>query len=272
MFDAHVHAAPDVVDRRTRDLALAEEYKAAGWTGFVLKAHYESTVGRAAAVADATGLRVFGGVVLNAQAGGINPNAVEACLRAGGRVVWMPSADSRVHRLKSLPSIGRENRRLVFSTPPVDFEGVGDVLDVLALIAEHDAVLASGHLSQPEIEWLVGAARDAGVQRVMLTHPAYTVPAMDPDAVARLADLGAHVEITAYQLLHQPGISAETLARYAAVVPPSRLILTSDVGQVESPDAPTAIGRLISALAAEGIDEKVLLDAASIVPTQLVTS
>ncbi len=48
MFDLHVHAAPDVDPRAGDDTTVADWYEAAGYSGFVLKGHYESTVGRAA--------------------------------------------------------------------------------------------------------------------------------------------------------------------------------------------------------------------------------
>ena len=83
-----------MVDRLSADVALGREYARAHATGFVLKAHYESTVGRARAVADVTGLTVYGGIALNQHTGGINPAAVAAVLGAGGRVVWMPTADA----------------------------------------------------------------------------------------------------------------------------------------------------------------------------------
>ena len=51
MFDSHVHAGPDVLDRIGDDRDISEMYAAADFSGFVLKAHYESTVGRAHAAA-----------------------------------------------------------------------------------------------------------------------------------------------------------------------------------------------------------------------------
>src|SRR4051812_36490139 len=76
MIDLHVHAAPCLLPRKGSDLEIARRFAAAGFAGFALKAHYESSVGRAAAVAEATGIEVWGGVVLNRTAGGINPEAV----------------------------------------------------------------------------------------------------------------------------------------------------------------------------------------------------
>ena len=45
--DYHVHVAPDVVERRIDDLALARRCLETGLAGFGLKSHYTSTAERA---------------------------------------------------------------------------------------------------------------------------------------------------------------------------------------------------------------------------------
>ena len=62
-----------------------------------------------------------------------------------------------------------------YAVPPVDPSAEAATRQVLALIAEADAVLATGHLSVPEVDWITTAAREAGVRRVLLTHPCWTV-------------------------------------------------------------------------------------------------
>ena len=64
----------------------------------LLKCHHENTVSRAYLVQRVIpGIRVFGGIVLNYYVGGINPAAVEASLRLGGKEVWMPTVDAGYH-------------------------------------------------------------------------------------------------------------------------------------------------------------------------------
>jgi len=50
----------------------------------------------------------------------------------------------------------------------------------------------------------IPAARRAGVRRVLLTHPSYTVPAMSPTAAAELTTQGAYAEVTAYNCFTNP--------------------------------------------------------------------
>jgi hypothetical protein len=271
LFDSHVHAAPDVLDRIGDDVEIARAFDMADFSGFVLKAHYESTVGRAHTVSRLTGRAVYGGIALNQQAGGVNPAAVEAALASGGRVVWMPTADSHTQQAAGLPRLCEHEPRIgahAYAIPPVDTRATTAVKAVLALIADHDAVLATGHLSGSECHWLSEQARFFGISRLLFTHPSYTVPGLDPSAVHALVEGGGYAEITAYQLLHQPGCTPAMLARVAEAAG-ERLILSSDAGQPDSPMPPEALHLLIETLAAEGLDPKRLETAASATPTNL---
>ncbi|WP_028934605.1 DUF6282 family protein [Pseudonocardia spinosispora] len=273
MFDLHVHAAPDVTDRRADDIDTALGYEAAGYTGCVLKAHYESTVGRAHLAGRDLRTRVFGGIALNRHTGGVNPAAVAAALLSGGRVVWMPTADAHTQETEGLPRLCDVAPRLprhTYAIPPADPTAEAAVGQICALVAEADAVLATGHLSTDEVAWLLPVAKAAGVRRLLLTHPSYTVPAMPARQAAQLCADGAYAEITAYQLLHQPDATPAMLAAFAREVGLDRIVLSSDTGQPDSPAAPEAIELLVDALAGEGLDRARLRACASDIPESLV--
>ncbi|GAB4100736.1 DUF6282 family protein [Sinomonas halotolerans] len=276
MFDVHVHAAPDVLDRIGFDDEIGASYAAAGYSGFVLKAHHESTVGRASAVARSSGLDVVGGVALNRAVGGLSPATVLSALSSGGRVVWFPTADAHTQETACLPRLDDLDPRMdraVLSVPPVlaaeDGKTERDIMLILDLIAEHDAVLCTGHVSATECRWLLDEAEGRGIRRFLLTHPSYTVPGMHPMEIAELAERGAYVEITAYQLLHQPGMTAARLAEVARAAG-ERLVLASDAGQPTSPEPPQALENLIAALGDEGLDAGWLRGAAGETPRRLV--
>ncbi|HLR83385.1 MAG TPA: DUF6282 family protein [Nocardioidaceae bacterium] len=275
MFDVHVHASPDVVPRIGDDTAVAQTYQEAGFDGFVLKAHHESTVGRAAAVARAGSLDVVGGVALNRNVGGINPAAVAACLYAGGRLVWFPTADAHTQEAAGLPRLADVDQRIgrpALCVPPVHHPTAAELDDtalVLDLIADFDAVLATGHLSASECAWLLDQAQYRGIRRVLLTHPSYTVPGMTVDDIRAFAARGAHVEITAYQLWHQPEMTESHLAAVARAAG-DRLVLASDAGQTDSPPPPEALTTLVERLARQGLDRAWLSAAAGDVPRSLV--
>lgn len=273
MFDCHVHAAPDIRDRIGDDTDIATAYDLADFDGFVLKAHYEPTVGRAHALARGTGREVYGGIALNQQCGGINPAAVAAVLSSGGRVVWMPTADAHTQRTAGLPRLCDHEPRIgdhAYAIPPVDERNAEAAELVLALVAEHDAVLATGHLSDVECQWLSERARFYGVRRLMFTHPSYIVPGLGPSAVRDLVGRGGYAEITSVQLLHQPGCTPAMLARIAEAAG-DRLILSSDAGQPDTPMPPEALGFLIDTLVAEGLDRGWLEAAASTTPASLIS-
>lgn len=275
MFDLHVHAAPDVTPRRADDHDVVAAYGAAGFSGCVLKAHYESTVGRAAAASHAHGLAVFGGIALNQHTGGVNPSAVAACLDAGGRVVWMPTADAHTQQAAGLPRLCGMRTDLSphsYGVPPHTPAADRDARAVCRLVGEADAVLATGHLSTEEVRWLLPVAREEGVRRLLLTHPGYTVPDMPAARAAEsAAAYGAMAEITTFQLLHQPGMTAARLAAYASRLGLERVVLSSDAGQPDSPSPPEALTMLVDALAAEGLDRGALRACASELPEALVS-
>ncbi len=148
MIDFHVHTSPDTAERTVNAVEAARTARDKGLRAIVLKGTAFETVSRAAAAnSEVKGIQVFGGIVLNWSSGGVNPAAVEAMVNlrgAGsekvGRVVWMPSNDSRNHF-----------ERFKIDRSPVDvFNGaklVPAMHEVLALCAKHDLVLQTCHLS-----------------------------------------------------------------------------------------------------------------------------
>ncbi|HTU28277.1 MAG TPA: DUF6282 family protein [Solirubrobacteraceae bacterium] len=274
MFDLHVHTAPDVQPRLGDDVEIVRMYERAGFDGCVLKGHYDGTAGRAQAAGHHSSVRVYGGLALNHHVGGLNPSAVAAALAMGARVIWMPTADAHSQETEGLPRLCRTEPRAATTTyaiPPIDPRTEDSVRQIVALIAEADAVLATGHLSTPEIAWLLPLARAAGVNRLLLTHPSWHIPAMDAAQASALADQGAYVEITAYQLLHQDRCDAGTLAQFARTVGLDRIILSSDAGQPDSPPPPEALSALVDALISEHLDSGAILACASELPDRLIT-
>jgi len=168
VIDLHVHAGPDVLGRVGDDIDIATGCRDAGMAGMAVKAHLESTSSRAYHTNKAVpGFRYIGGVCLNYPVGGINPAAVDACLRLGGRVVWMPSGHSRFHA-EVTGALGNWGYSDMDIYNPADAAGIS-VLDtdgqltaatreVVALVHEYDALLATSHLSPQEIQRLLPIA------------------------------------------------------------------------------------------------------------------
>lgn len=274
MFDLHVHAAPDIVPRVGDDAQVVDWYREAGFRGCVLKGHYDVTAARARAVDGGT-VRVCGSISLNRPVGGFSPIAVATALELGARVVWLPTVDAWTQHAAGLhcpfdgdPVLGRGPE---YAAPPVDPRTAEPILSILRLIADADAVLATGHLSAEEVAWILPEARRAGIRRIMLTHPSYTAPAMSAEVARTLASsVAAAVEITAFQLLLQDGWDAARLAGFIRGVGVEHCLLSSDAGNPAMPSPPEALGQLIDALAGQGLDRQRLIAMASDIPEALV--
>jgi hypothetical protein len=276
--DLHVHCAPSFFTRWGDSLDVARSCEQAGMAGVLLKAHEGSTV-EVAAVLDrlCPSLHVLGGVVLNRYVGGINPAAAEAALRLGGRCIWFPTMDADAHA-RAFGSTGAyPSQRGGIESPTgirlLDNEGalVDAVREVLALAAEHDALVATGHLDGSEIAVLLAAARESGVRRFLVQHPFFTVPGLGADELEPLVEQGAVVELTYLNVSPLWRTStveqaAETLSRLDG----DAVVVSSDAGQAHNPSPPEALRSFAQALFEYGVAETKLTKALRDTPLRLV--
>lgn len=250
-YDTHVHIAPDVMERRIDDLGLARRCAEVGLAGFVLKSHYVTTAERAQVVRTAVpGVDVLGAITLNGAVGGMNPAAVEVAGRLGARIVWMPTVDSRNQRTSTAEDLPGA-RPAMWGALQADLHAQGIVPDivevvdsggavletvrtVLRVIARHDMVLATGHLSGPEILTVVRAAREEGVRRIVVTHPEFTSQRLAVPAQRELAALGALLE-RCFTTPHTGKVAWADLMDNIRAVGPEHSILSSDLGQPFNP-------------------------------------
>src|ERR1700761_6657224 len=91
-IDMHCHYGPDyrypgkTYEHSVTAVRAVQEAAASGQAAIVLKAHDFATPALAFALEEAVGgLRVFGGIALDEQVGGLNPVAVEQTLRLDGK-------------------------------------------------------------------------------------------------------------------------------------------------------------------------------------------
>jgi hypothetical protein len=266
--DLHVHIAPDVVERRIDDIGLARRCAELGLAGFVLKSHYVSTAERAAVVRGVVpGVAALGAIVLNRAVGGINPLAVEIAAREGARVVWMPTIDSRRERehLASNPPgaklpvwarVQAELRERGIESEPVpalaaDGELLPETRAVLAAAAAHGLVLATGHLGRDEVFAVVRAAREEGVEHVVVTHPDYPSQDFSVEEQLELARIGALIE-RCFTTPHTGKCSWERWLEGTRAVGPERSVLSSDLGQVANPPVEDGLALMADRLLGAG--------------------
>lgn len=241
-IDTHVHSAPDTVARAQDDLELARSAAAAGMRAIVLKNHHFPTADRAAlAERHVPGIRVLGGLVLNATAaGGLNPEAVRASLQIGGRVFWMPTISAENHLAYMAQGRGGTNlQNLSSSRVPVAVVHDGRTLPaldaVLELIADAGAVLATGHLAPAETLAVVERAHALGVTRIVVTHPELALVAMPLDVQRDLGARGVLFERCYLNVLEgRDPASVLADAREAGI---ATTVLATDLGQAANPPA-----------------------------------
>ncbi len=244
MADLHVHASPSLLPRHGDDRTTVAAERAAGFSTVVLKAHEGSTVERATAA----GGEAFGGVVLNSPVGGANPDAVQVAARLGGRVVWMPTVSARTHKAGAAAPELAVHRGFELGLVEVITDGRlrPEWFDVLDAVAEHDLLLASGHLSADETATLFTEARHRGVRRLLVNHPMMAFLGWNDAAAAALRGLGAYLELGILpDLLGGPGRSSLVLAD---AYPGSLLAFGGDLGHAEHDPPAVAVAPWLHAL------------------------
>ena len=231
MVDLHVHAAPSLMPRHGNDEQTVSAERGLGFSAVVLKAHEGSTVDRAAIAGDG----VYGGVVLNSAIGGANPDAVEIAARLGGRVVWMPTVSTATHKAGAASPELSVHRGFELSQVDViaDDKVLPEWMPVLDVIAEHDLLLASGHLSTVETIILFAEAHRRGVRRLMVNHPKMPFLHWNDSAAKALLEVGAHLELGILpDLLSPDDCSSFTLLD---VYPHDLLVFGADLGHAHHP-------------------------------------
>ena len=232
MIDFHVHSAPDSRARSIDAFETARMARRHGMRALLFKNHYTHTASLAYLVAQAVpGIEVYGGIALNRSVGGVNPIAVEHMANTTGglgRVVWMPTYDSEHDHLTVTP-----NPYYV----PVSTNGelLPAVHDVLAIVAERELVLATGHSSPEESLLLIRAARAIGIDRIIVTHPTSLLVLMSPEIQKQAVALGALLEYPLGVAVPNAAYTFEEFAAQIREVGPENVVLSSDLGQVGNP-------------------------------------
>jgi hypothetical protein len=266
--DLHVHPAPSPLPRRVDAVEAAQAAEAIGMRAIVVKSHHHSTVTDVLALGrDLNGLpvKVFGGIALNSAVGGLNPHAVDLALKLGGRIVWFPTIGSPQHiahhaahpdlKFPKLAVHVREER-------PVDVldengELRPEVHDIIGLIKEHDAILASGHMAPDRILAVFEAAHAAGVTRLLVNHPNFVVEATHEQG-RRFVELGAVIEHSLCMYDDRSSFynwDIDVLLGWISAVGADRSTLGSDLGQMKNPLPSEAFTNIVGQLLDAGLGE-----------------
>lgn len=267
-IDIHLHSAPDSRERSVDAVDAAQQAKAQGMRAVVLKNHYEYTSGLAYIVGTLVpGIEVFGGVDLNLTVGGMNPAAVEymaATTGARGRLVWMSTFDA-----ENQVRFSKENR------PFVSVSKNGELLpatkQVIASIAKHNLVLATGHNSPEEGLMLLREAKRQGVKHMVVTHAMNDPIRMTVPQMQEAAKLGAFVEFVGGNINDADGKARmDRFADAIRKIGPEFCILSSDLGQKGNPLPADGFAAFLDAMKARGLTDRDIDRMARRNPAQLL--
>lgn len=269
-YEMHVHTSPDVSPRKCSDIELAKRLQAAGMGGAVIKCHYGDTAARAGVLNELfPEMHFAGGVTLNRAAGGINPAAVEASGKMGGRFVWFPTMDSlsyqkyqKEHKGASPDLTGR-----IFL---LDGNGelLPEVFQVIETAKKYHMAVATGHISAEEGMPLIRAARAAGCVAV-LTHADNPADCFTTEQQAEAAALGAYVE-HCYFTTYYDRTPIEEIAAQIRAAGVSRVFLSTDFGQMKSPYSDEGIAEYAERLETQGFTEEELREMFLVTPERLL--
>ena len=260
VIDMHVHSNPDIRHRAYDDFELMEAGIRAGARAIVIKTHQGTTVDRAFLCnrhneivhQGDNDFTMFGSVTMNRQMGGINPWAVESGLKLGAKVIWLPTQSARNNMLKQ-------------NQDPSDcvevVQGgkvVPELLTIFRLVKDYDVVLGTGHVSPEECFRVVEAARDAGVKKLVVTHPEWWMVGMSlEDQVRIVKDYDVILEHCFAQPMGGGKYKSNLPMNLEAVKACGykNVMVSTDGGQVENPNWEIALEQYMQYLSDHGVGE-----------------
>jgi len=264
-IDLHVHVGPDIVDRLLDSVQLAEQARNVGMKGFILKSHFIPT----APIAALTNrlipeVKMIGSLVLNNNVGGLNPSAVETSLKFNAKLIWMPTMSAKNHveyyQKVGHPLLSIEKIEKTIYILKKSGELLEDCIEILGLIADSNAILATGHLSVSEIKVLVKEAKNQGVKNIIITHPLDKMTNMSLETQIEMVEYDAFLEHTWLSTMPiwrvtSPQAIVEVINKIGA----KHCILTTDFGQAHHPSPIEGLRFFSRTLLEFGIDKNSII-------------
>ena len=268
-IDVHIHANPHIFpESHALDVIdLARKAGAAGMRAVAVKDLGGTTTGAAYVVSRLdTKFPVYGTHVMNISAGGLSPRAVWAALTHGdgARVVHFPAGDSRNHleyRKRFYAGTALPLTEDEAITVCEDGKLLPAVREIISLIREHNACMATCHLSATESHLVVDEAINQGVKRIVISHANWAMTRLTKDDLTDFAQKGCFLEFECAQVMPMMQIvHGETPANPRQIVELTKEVgteccfLSSDLGQLYSPDPVEGMRSYIAMLMKCGLE------------------
>jgi hypothetical protein len=262
--DIHVHGYPDALVDAGWDFAWeAKQAYDARMRAIVFKSMHSDTAPMAYFVqqiveahareqgASPRPFNAFGGVVLNFSAGGLNPVAVETSAKLGARIIWLPSHDS-AHHMRVLEE-GQGIEVLDERDRPLPA-----LMEIFKIVAAHDIILDLCHTSAKERFIITDEAPRHGVNKILLTHPQWSVNRMSVDQMVEISRMGAYIGLflySAFPHFNNPVADRTEVLEIIERVGPGRCVMATDFGSMLNPPPVEGMKLYIRLLLAMGVSE-----------------
>ncbi len=283
--DCHIHACPHLNGRSVDVFQAVREAAACGMRGIGLMDNFASSAGYAALARrelGELGVDVFGGLIMEPQSGGISADAVRASLGCGygpedgARFISLPT-----HHTQNIARIeGRSPAYLETCLAiPERGEPPDPLPEILDLIAEHDVVLNTGHISGPEAVRLVEIAKQRGIGRILAPCSHYSA-----EEARAVASQGGYAEFSFFFLSHAtqvglthvdaerhtvPPVSLGQMAELIRAAGPENTVLSSDCGVYVLPPPAEGLREFLLMIESAGFDRPALDRMARVNPGML---
>jgi hypothetical protein len=249
-IDAHVHVNPHLFPQNhVQDVvAVATDAKAAGMRALAIKDVGIPTTGIAHVVSRiGPGIPVYGSFVMNLANGGINPRGVAVALAHGdgARIIYFPTGDTLNHfryRQRFYAGINLPLTEAQAITVFKDGHLAPQVREVIALVKQHNACLASAHLGAEETREVVREAKAQGLERILISHALWKMTGLTADHLKEFARLGCFIEFECslimplmYFVHGEPPADPREIVATMRTVGLDCCLISSDLGQLYSP-------------------------------------
>lgn len=243
-FHLHSHEAEGY---RSNLVEIVEHATSAGMNAIVIKNLFGTSQEACHIANKHLGRTVlYPSLTLGRMTGGLNPSAVDHFSKAdpANRIVEMPVFDS-LHEVR-LRGVSDDQGVAVFW----DNQPASGLSETLNMLAERTMVLKTGHIAPAESLQLIRLARDAGVEKIVVTHATGSPVMATPKEQKEMADLGALIEHCLIKFL--PISRLRNIKRFPnwkgtafgdldylkaslESVGPERCIAATDAGQIYNP-------------------------------------
>lgn len=264
-IDIHAHGGSEPFERIMLEDDMLKDFTRAGMRATVIKTWYTPSASRNAMLqkninqwAEEQGLepvKVFGGITLNQSVGGLNPNAVERCLKYPGmKYVWLPMVDSYHHRKIVYDDQTGSGIHMLDENGKV----LPELQEIMRIVADNDLILASGHYPYKETSVVFEEAIKLGVKHLEVVHPAHIHSKTTIAEMKQYAQEGVKLMLSGLGTLafplHESG--PYYAARMIHEVGADHFVYGSDFGQIHNPRHIIGNRWMIQILLAYGVSKE----------------